>query len=159
MTYLLLKLLHIVSVVIFLGNILTGLFWAAHANRTRDYSIVASAFEGIIRSDRFFTTPGVIGILVSGVAISLYAGYSILSTGWILWPIILFSLSGATFGIRVAPLQRRIVTFARASEQAERPWQEYQALYRRWELWGLVAIATPVAALAIMVLKPALPAL
>jgi uncharacterized membrane protein len=73
MTYLLLKLLHITSVVVFLGNILTGLFWAAHANRTRDFSVVALKFEGIIRSDRIFTTPGVIGILVSGIAAAIMA--------------------------------------------------------------------------------------
>ena len=29
--------------------------------------------------------------------------------------------------------------------------------YKRWEVWGLVALITPVVALIIMVLKPALP--
>lgn len=159
MTHLLFKLLHIASVVVFLGNILTGLFWAAHANRTQNYSIIASTFEGIIRSDRIFTTPGVIGILVSGVGAAIHAGFPLLGTGWILWPIVLFSISGAAFGMRVAPLQRRLVAFARAAEHAEQPWEEYKKVYRQWELWGLVAIATPAAALVIMVLKPAIPGL
>lgn len=159
MTYLLLKLLHITSVVVFLGNILTGLFWAAHAHRTRDFSIIASTFEGITRSDRIFTTPGVIGILVSGVAAAVLAGFPLLGTGWIFWPIVLFTVSGAAFGMRVAPLQRRLAALARGSENTAQSWAKYESLYRSWEIWGLVAIATPAIALVIMVLKPALPAL
>lgn len=34
--YPLLKLLHVIAVIAFLGNITTGLFWHAHAARTRD---------------------------------------------------------------------------------------------------------------------------
>ena len=159
MTYLLLKLLHIVSVVVFLGNILTGLFWAAHANRTRNFSFIASTFEGIIRSDRIFTTPGVVGILASGIAVAIVAGFPLLRTGWILWPLVLFAISGAAFGMRVAPLQRRLAAFAHAAESTEQSWRKYEELYRKWELWGLVAIATPAMALVIMVLKPSIPAL
>ena len=159
MIYLLLKLLHIASVVVFLGNILTGLFWAAHANRTRDFSVIASTFEGIIRSDRIFTTPGVIGILISGIAAAVLADIPLLGTGWIFWPIVLFSISGAVFGMRIAPLQRSLAALARASENTEESWNRYEELYRKWEVWGLVAIATPAIAMVIMVLKPSIPAL
>ncbi len=101
--------------------------------------------------------PGVAGILVSGSAAAIQARYPILGTGWILWPIVLFSLSGIAFGMGVAPLQRRIVTLARAG--SGNAWGAYAAMYRRWELWGLVALITPFAAAAIMVLRPGLPAL
>ena len=159
MAYLLLKLLHIASVVVFLGNILTGLFWAAHANRSRDFPLIASTFQGIIRSDRIFTTPAVVGILVSGVAAAVIAHMPLLRTGWILWPIVLFSISGAAFGMRVAPLQRRLAALAGEQEDDNESWEQYEQLYRKWELWGLVAIVTPAAALVIMVLKPSIPAL
>lgn len=158
MTYLLLKLLHIASVVVFLGNIVTGLFWASHAHRTRDFSLIASTFEGIIRSDRIFTTPGVIGILVSGIVAAAVAGLPLLRTGWIFWPIVLFAISGAIFGMRIAPLQRRLAALARNPDGTAQSWAEYERLYRQWEFWGLVAIATPIAALVIMVLKPSMPA-
>jgi uncharacterized membrane protein len=62
MSYELWKPLHIRSVILFLGNITTGLFWATRANKTRDFSQIASTFENIIRSDRLFTIPGVFGI-------------------------------------------------------------------------------------------------
>jgi uncharacterized membrane protein len=83
----------------------------------------------------------------------------ILATGWILWPIILFSISGIVFGVWVAPLQRRIAEAARAAESSAQAWDSYQALYKRWEMWGLLALITPAIAMAIMVLKPSLPGL
>ena len=157
MSYSLLKLLHIVSVVVFLGNIMTGLFWAAHARRSRNFAFIAATFEGIVRSDRLFTLPAVLGIIASGVGAALVADFSLLRTGWILWPIVLFTLSGIAFGRQVAPLQRQLVELTRSMENSDESWSLFEALYRKWELWGLFAIATPVAALVIMVLKPSLP--
>ncbi len=159
MSYLAWKLLHIASVILFLGNITTGLFWAAHAHRTRDFRLIASTFEGIIRSDRWFTLPGVVGILIGGVAAALEGDVPLWSTGWILWSIILFSISGIVFGIWVAPLQGKIVRFARAADSSSQAWDSYRALYKRWELWGLLALITPVIAVVLMVLKPSLPGL
>ena len=159
MSYELWKLLHIGSVVIFLGNITTGLFWAARAHRTRDFSHIASTFESIIRSDRWFTIPGVVGILISGVAAAANGNVPLLATGWILWPIVLFSISGIVFGIWVAPLQRKLVNMTRAGADSQPEWSAYSQVYKRWELWGLLALLTPVAALVIMVLKPSLPTL
>jgi uncharacterized membrane protein len=159
MSYLVWKLLHIASVVIFLGNITTGLFWAAHANRSGVLKQIAATFDGIIRSDRWFTVPGVVGILASGVVAAITGKLSILGTGWILWPIILFSISGIVFGLWVGPLQRRILTLTKSANTSDQSWAAYRKLYVRWELWGLVALLTPVAAMIIMVLKPVLPAM
>ena len=52
MLYLALKALHIVSVVLFLGNIITGVFWKVHADLSGDLRARAQALDGIIRSDR-----------------------------------------------------------------------------------------------------------
>lgn len=159
MSYLLWKLVHVLSVVLFLGNISTGLFWAAQARRSRDPALVAITFGGIIRSDRWFTLPGVIGILVSGFAASAAGGYPVLGTGWILWSLVLFGISGIIFGAWVSPLQGRIRSLASAGEGGDMDWEAFRALYRRWELTGALALVTPLAAAALMVLKPALPAL
>ena len=48
MSYLLLKSLHVVSVVLFLGNIITGVFWKVHADRVGDLRARAQALDGII---------------------------------------------------------------------------------------------------------------
>ena len=148
-----LKLLHVLSVVIFLGNIITGLFWHAHARRSRDARIVAHAMAGIIRSDRVFTIPGVLAIIVTGVITAMLGGYSLLRTPWIAGGIALFAISGIAFMAKVAPLQRQLHTLADSGGSALN-WKEYDALTAKWELWGAVALIMPLAALVLMVLKP-----
>ena len=68
MLYLILKSLHVLSVVLFLGNIITGVFWKFHARiasvpwpRARRRSTASSS------SDRWFTMPGVVAIIITGV--------------------------------------------------------------------------------------------
>jgi uncharacterized membrane protein len=154
---LLLKLIHISAVIAFLGNITTGLFWHAHAARTRDPKLLAHTMDGIIRSDRLFTIPGVFGIIVTGFAAAINAGYPILRTGWILWTLVLFSISGLIFMLRVAPLQRQLRALAQAAvPSGDLEHKRYRALALRWEAWGAAALLTPVAGLVLMVLKPSL---
>ncbi len=154
--YLWLKLAHVVAVILFLGNITTGLFWKAHADRTRDPRIVAHVMDGIIWSDRLFTIPGVLLIVGAGIAGAIVGRIPILGTPWIWWSIILFSVSGVAFVWQVAPLQIRLRAMAReAAAGTQMDWARYRALSLRWELWGLLALLTPLAAVVLMVLKPA----
>ena len=155
--YLWLKLLHVAAVLAFLGNITTGLFWHAHAARTRDARLLAHTVDGIIRSDRLFTIPGVVGIIVTGLATAIVGGHPILGTPWILWSLILFGVSGLIFVFRVAPLQLRLGALAQQGVAGGTfDWPRYQRLARTWELWGGLALVTPLAAFALMVLKPTL---
>lgn len=158
--YLLFKLFHIVSVVLFLGNITTGLFWHAHAARTQDPRLLAHTMDGIIRSDRWFTMPGVIGIILTGILVAMHAKLSILGTGWIAWTLILFGVSGLVFMFRVAPLQKTL----RAQSQAgvatgTFDYAAYRTIAVRWEAWGAVALLTPVAGLVLMQSVTVLPCL
>lgn len=157
MTYLGWKLIHIASVVIFLGNITTGLFWAAHANQSGQFTHIASTFQGIIKSDRWLTIPAVFGILISGFAMAVNGRIPILGTGWVFWSLSLFAISGLVFSIWIAPLQSKIHEFVQQSEKTNSTWTEYRKLYLKWEIWGLLALITPIAALIIMILKPDLP--
>jgi len=158
--YLVLKLIHIAAVILFLGNISTGLFWKFHADGSKDPRIIAHSFEGIIRSDRWFTIPAVWAILLSGFGAAIQGSFPILGTGWIFWSIVLFTISGLAFTLRVAPLQVQIVKLARAGvESGQFDWSHYRSLARAWELWGLIALLSPCAAVALMVLKPGIPGL
>jgi uncharacterized membrane protein len=109
--------------------------------------------DGIIRSDRVFTVPGVVLIIASGIAAAVYGELPIVRTGWILWTLVLFGISGVLFMWRVAPLQRELRAAAGA---AAFDYAAYRALARRWEFWGAAALLTPLAGLVLMVLKPAL---
>jgi uncharacterized membrane protein len=152
--YLILKLLHIIFVIAFLGNITVGLFWKYFAEKTKEPDKIAFAFRGIIKADRIFTLPGVIGITIFGLGAAFHVHYPIFSTGWILWSIILFIISGIAFMAKVAPLQRKIAALAEDKQNFK--WEEYNKLAKEWEFWGFIALITPIAATVLMVLKPAI---
>jgi uncharacterized membrane protein len=151
------KLLHIVAVIAFLGNIATGLFWHIHAARTRDSRLLAHTVDGIIRSDRLFTIPGVVVIIATGIISAIVGGFPLLRTGWILWTLVLFTLSGLIFMAFVTPLQRQMLAMAQAgSGTGGFDYAGYAMVAKRWEIWGAAALLTPAAGLVLMVLKPAL---
>ena len=154
--YLWIKVLHILAVVLFLGNIITGVFWHRHAARTRDPKLLAHTVAGLIRSDRLFTMPGVLVIIGSGVFAAIQAGLPLLKTGWILWSLVLFAISGLLFMTQVAPLQKQLLALAQSgASKGSFDYGAYHRLAARWEFTGTVATLTPLAALALMVLKPA----
>ena len=156
--YLGLKLLHVLAVVLFLGNITTGIFWKANADRSRDPRIIANMLEGIIQADRLFTMPPILFILIGGIGAAIAGNFPILRTGWIFWSIVLFTISGIAFMAQVGPLQRRMLDLVRRSGDSL-DWAAYRSLSHRWELWGGVALMTPAIAAALMILKPAIPGL
>ena len=151
--YHLLKLIHVFAVIIFMGNIITGLFWKRHADATQDRAIIASMLRGLIRADRWFTVPGVLVITAAGIAAAIYIGLPLIRTGWILWSIVLFSLSGVAFAWKVGPLQKQLLAIV---ESPDVDWTLYRAKSLEWELWGLFATITPAGAVALMTIKPAL---
>ena len=154
MQYLVLKSLHILSVALFLGNIITGVFWKFHADRAGTASARAQALDGIIHSDRWFTVPGVFAIIITGVWMAMSAHIPLLGTKWILWSLILFGISGVCFGAFIGPLQKKLLAIAQAGVAGNLNEPEYRRLSNSWQLWGLVATLAPVVALFLMVTKP-----
>ena len=152
-TYLFLKLIHIFAVMMFIGNITLGLFWMRQANKTGDFSIISFTMKGIITSDKWFTIPGVVIITAAGISAAIHGGLPLLKTGWIFWSIVLFSLSGIIFSVKVAPLQRKILHIAESKATKELSDDVYLNHLRQWETWGLLALITPLAAMIMMVFK------
>ena len=156
--YLAFKTIHLFCVVLFLGNIISGVLWKLRADRTRDPRIIRHVIEGVISSDRLFTIPGVIGITVFGMGAAGMGDLPMLRTGWVFWSLMLFILSGVAFMVQLVPLQRKLAAVAReGAEGAAMDWAAYEALSRRWKFWGAVALLAPVLVMILMVLKPVLP--
>ncbi len=139
MLYLILKSLHVLSVVLFLGNIITGVFWKIPRRQGEPLAARAQAIDGIIHSDRWFTLPGVFAIIITGVLLAIAAHLPLLRTKWILWSLVLFGISGVCFGAFVAPLQKKLLANARAGMAGTWNQAEYKRLSRAWEFWGAVA--------------------
>jgi len=152
MVYAFLKLLHIFAVIIFMGNIFTGLFWMHIAVKSKDPKIISHSIKGVIKSDRLFTIPGVIFITLGGFMAAISGRLPLLHTGWIFWSIVLFSISGLAFAWKVAPLQKKIKNLT-SNHSGDFDWTFFKKVYSQWELWGLFSLLTPFAALVMMVLK------
>ena len=150
--YLIFKLIHVVAVILFLGNIAVGVFWKAWADRTNNAAIIAHTIDGIIKADRIFTIPGVILIVTGGLGAAFAADLPILKTGWILWGIALFVLSGIAFG-PLSLSQRKLLALAKSGDL-----DGYRMASHRWNLFGTIALVLPFLAAAIMIVKPLLPA-
>jgi uncharacterized membrane protein len=154
MLYLALKSLHVVSVVLFLGNIITGVFWKVHADLTGDLRARAQALDGIIKSDRVFTLPGVFAIIITGVWLAYEAHLPLLSTKWIGWSLVLFGVSGVCFGAFVAPLQKKLLANVRNGLAGTWNEAEYKKMSGAWTLWGTISTVAPLIAVFLMVMKP-----
>jgi uncharacterized membrane protein len=150
MGYMIMKLVHILFVVIFLGNIIISVFWKRHGDKSNNPLIMAHTISGIIKADRRFTVPGVAGLAIFGFGAQGMAGIPIM-TPWIFWSVILFVISGAAFMGMVVPIQKKLLAIAQASVFNK---EEYSRLTKQWELWGSIATITPIIAVVLMVVKP-----
>jgi uncharacterized membrane protein len=147
--YLFVKLLHVAATVLFIGNIVTGVYWKLRADRAGDGNLIASTLDTIARSERLITLPSAAVLLLTGIGLARLAGLSLLGTPWLAASIGLFAMSGLVFGLIVTPLQRRLRAAALEVGRAE-----YQRLSFWWEVSGWTSIVSSVAALVLMVLKP-----
>lgn len=89
----------------------------------------------------------------AGFAAAWQGGLPLIRSGWILWSIVAFSISGIVFGWRVAPLQKEPLRATESAEADSFDWATYRAKSLQWEIWGALATITPLLAVAMMVLK------
>lgn len=147
---LILKLVHVIAVIIFLGNLTIAPFWKAQADRSKDRIKIAYTLKCIIRADRFFTMPAVTLLIIFGIG-SGAGVYNFITNGWILWSIILLVVSAGAFMAKVVPLQKKML--ALADDETKFNWDLYSTLSKQWDLWGSIATIAPWIAVVLMILK------
>ena len=154
MQYQMLKFLHVLGVILLIGNVTITAFWKVFADRSNDPLVIAEAQRIVILADWFFTLAGILLILVGGYGMLVAAGVSPLDGGWLVWGQALFVISGAIWVGILVPAQIRQAriarTLARGSEIPERYWQQG----RIWLAWGIAATVPLVAAVYVMIVKP-----
>src|SRR5258706_15026925 len=106
--YIAFKILHVFAVVVFLGNLITGILWKVSADQTRNPVIIHYTAAGLIRADRWFTIPSVLLILIGGFGAAVVGGLPLVRTRWILAGIIVFNISGVSYMARAVSIQRRV---------------------------------------------------
>ena len=151
MIYNIWKLLHVLSVIVFLGNITFGIYWKIQADKSKDRLKIADAFKNIIKADRLFTMPSVIALFIFGMGTAMQGNLSLIGTPWIFWSIVLLAISAYAFMTKVVPMQKKILALAGNEEKFG--WDKYNKLSKKWNMWGMIVILAPYLAVVLMVLK------
>ncbi|MBI4987243.1 MAG: DUF2269 domain-containing protein [Rhodocyclales bacterium] len=152
-TYLALKSLHILGVVLFVGNIIVTGWWKVQADRTRNPAIIAFAQRQVTLTDWVFTFGGSSLLVAAAYANVALHGLS-LSAPWLLWGQALFYLSGLLWVAILIPVQIRQARLARGFAGGGTIPEEYWRLNRIWLWVGILATVLPAANLYFMVFKP-----
>lgn len=153
-TYLWLKSIHLLGVVMFLGNIIITGWWKTMADRTGNPAVIAFAQRQVTLTDWIFTLGGVVLVLIGGVGNALLYHMGMWHTYWLIWGESLFIASGVIWAVVLVPVQiaqeRMARQFANGGEIPPRYWR----LGRLWGVFGTLATVLPLMNLYWMVFKP-----
>ena len=111
-----------------------------------------------MRADLLFTLPGVLLVLMNGLAMVFdrWGGRdAIYQLSWISAALWLFTASGVIWVGILIPAQHRMVVFSDPLDYPNSLPSEFSSALRKWYIWGALAIALPVCSLYLMVNKPA----
>ncbi len=153
MAYDVLKILHLLGVVVLIGNVTVTSFWKVFADRTADPKIVAHAQKMVTITDWAFTASGIALLCIGGFGAAWVADIPAFSARWLVEAEILFGLSGAVWLTILLPIQWRQAKMARGFAQGGTIPDAYWRNGRLWLIWGIVATVPLVAAIYVMVAK------
>ena len=153
MTYLILKVIHILSGAVLFGTGAGIAFFMLRAHATKDPRTVASVGRIVVLADFVFTASAVVVQPLSGLALIYLQGYS-LTEPWLMAAYALYVLIGACW-LPVVWFQWRMVKLAEGAVAAGAPLPSaYHRLFRAWFILGWPAFAGVIGIYALMVAKP-----
>jgi uncharacterized membrane protein len=153
MSYDVFRLLHVLGVVLLVGNVTVTSIWKLYADGTGDPRVIAFAQRLVTITDWFFTFWGILLLIVGGYGAAWVAGLDPLRDDWLVWSEVMFGLAGAIWLFLLVPIQIRQARMARGFAEGGAIPDAYRRLSRLWILWGSVATVPLVAATWIMLRK------
>lgn len=153
MAYGVLKILHLLGIVMLLGNVTVTAAWKFYADKTGNPVIMAHAQRLVTITDWAFTFWGIVLTVVGGYGAAWWVGLDPLRTPWIVWAEGLFATSGVVWLVVLVPIQVRQARQARQFGRDGVIPGDYLRSGRVWLIWGLVATAPLIAAFYVMVFK------
>ena len=154
MLYEVAKTVHVIGVVMLVGNVSATAIWKLFADRTGDARIVAFAQKLVIYTDVSLTLWGIILIVAGGYAAAMIGGLDLIGQKWLLYGQLLFVLSGVMWLGILMPIQLRQARAAKVFRDGGAIPASYWQDCRRWIVWGLIATVPLVAAIWVMIAKP-----
>jgi uncharacterized membrane protein len=145
--------MHIIGVVLFLGNILVTAVWKMLADRTRDAAVVAYAQRLVLTTDVAFTATGVVLILVSGQVMAEDFG-GVFGPTWLTVGWSFFITSGVIWLTILVPIELKQARLAREFRAGGTIPARYWRLSTLWAIFGGIATVLPFINVFLMVFKP-----
>lgn len=145
--------LHVMGAVLFLGNIVTAAFWKVRGDHAGEPNIAHSVSKNIMLADFVFTLPGLGFIIISGILMTIRAGYPLSDFNWLTLSLLLFGLTGILWLAVLLPLQRKMIRFSEQSIESGRLSSAYRRASRLWAVFGTITTLLPVVILFLMINK------
>lgn len=150
---------HIAAATLFFANAAVGMLWERRALASGRKTAILHTYETVAWLDARLSSPLIVLSLVAGLMMAAAAG-DIWEIGWLSWAFALFIFSGAFWVLSDIPTQYKVKRLMAALDPADPalPDELVCLLKLRWRI-SLAGVAPLVVVFALMVYKPALPAL
>ena len=145
--------LHVVGVVLFVGNIVTAAFWKVRADLSKNPELIHITSKNVMLADFVFTIPGLILIIVSGIVMAVEGEMPMSGLNWLTLSLIMLAVTGVIWLAVLIPLQRRMIRLSARSIESGTISQAYNLASRNWAIFGVVATLLPVGILYLMIAK------
>lgn len=149
-----LRAIHLLGVVLFIGNLIISAYWKIRADQTHDSKFIVFAYREVIRTDYFFTLPGGAMILGGGCGMAWLLEYPFLQVPWLVWSFGLLMTAGVVWATVLAPTQRKMLRLAEEGLATGRIDPRLSRLSRIWYLVGSAATVLPLIAGFLMITQP-----
>lgn len=152
-SYNIFKIVHLLGIIMLVGNVTVTACWKFYADRTRDPMIIGFSQRLVTITDWAFTAWGIGLTVLGGYGATWVAGIDPWRTGWVVWAEVMFALSGSVWLAVLLPIQIRQARQARGFVVGSVIPESYFRDTQTWLVWGIVATVPLLAAVYVMVFR------
>lgn len=133
------EIIYCLVTILFIGNMLFGLYWKIRADHSGDTKIISHTFKGIFYSDRIITLPTIIVITFLNYFINTNKVLPIVSLNVLVLVPLLFSFGVLIFIFKVNPIRQKLFLLAyNSTRDSEFDNELYKRLSTQWAFWGIL---------------------
>jgi len=149
-----LKSLHILGVVLLLGNSIISAVWRMRAQRSDSKDIHLFSIKVLKSTDLFFSVPGILLLISTGHMLAAQIG-GMAAHGWIHMSYTLLAVSIIIWLAGLLPLQRKQLKLLNETKTLKEAGIRYETANKWWLILTSLSTACLIAGLYLMIARPA----
>ena len=153
--YWLMKIVHVLAVVVLLGNLLMAPFWRKCLAALGGAQARATANRSVRMADLLFTLPGWVVVLATGIMLIIYRDLG-MRGGWLHLSLLLFLGWLVLWHVLVLRARKAMITQADEAAAGGPVSAELAQHERQWQQWSYLSALLAVLILILMVTQPKL---